>query len=662
MPLLPINRIFPTNQKSSGKPHLHSTFMVVLLCVLGVAISLIVLFPHIQPTNTDSYHTRLLEKMEHARSFEDFTNMLFYYEVTSDSITTTYTLKNPYSYNIPQLEPRLSAFSYPDYLANSKNKTSHTAASQMSEYLQHFSPEKLDERNKLTYTLLTKYLNLSSSLSQYPFYEGLLGSSSGVQTNLPVTLGEYPFRNERDVETYLQLLKQIPSYFKDIISYEKQRVKLGYQTPAFITASSLESTEAIVASLEKPDNSFMDTFHERIAQMDSISEKQKNIYEKRNRAYIQKYVLPTYKSLVMHLEEVLSSTQNNTASSEETSPPVQNSTPSPEETNLNPLINPDIAYGISSLPEGKTYYALLAKHNTGSERSMEELISMTDQTLTNAISTVLSIALTNQEAYYHYCEHPLETYYQSPETMLEALSLMTRDSYPPLSNQPAYEVKTVSDSLAQHLSPAFYMLPAIDDYTNNTIYINPLYTNEENGNLFPTLAHVGFPGHLYQTVYFNESNPDNIRQVLDYLGYVEGWATYVELDSLTFLDYPVEGDSLCRLYQADTIINLALCTRIDMGVHYEGWTLNDTRAFLENQGFDSNYAENIYSYVVEAPANYLSYFIGYLEIMEIKDTYQRQQMENYSEKEFHTRLLEVGPADFETVREYVLTGNISIQY
>lgn len=198
------------------------------------------------------------------------------------------------------------------------------------------------------------------------------------------------------------------------------------------------------------------------------------------------------------------------------------------------------------------------------------------------------------------------------------------------------------------------MIPAIDDYQNNTIYINPLYTNEENGNLFTTLAHEGFPGHLYQTVYFNDTNPDHIRQALDYPGYVEGWATYVEMNSFEFLDYPLAGDSLCRLYQADTIINLALCSRIDLGVNYQSWTLEDVQKFFEDNGFNSYYAENVYSYVVEAPANYLSYFIGYLEIMDLKNAYKNQEMENFSEQNFHKRFLDIGPSDFETLRKFML--------
>ncbi len=643
------NHSHKTRKKSSWL-----SLLIILCCTILITLGII----FIHPTQSHSYRANLLEDMEKAKTFNDFTESLFLYEVTSDSVTTAYTLKNPDNYNIPSLEPKLTSFSYEEYLKNS-NKKEKDATTQLALHcLSRYNQKNLSKEERFTHTLLTDYLQSSLSLSQYPFYESLLGSSSGVQANLPVTLGEYPLRTEEDVNTYLHLLTQIPSYFEDIISYEAKRNELGYKTPAFVTATALESTTAMVTGFQNGDNSFIETFNERISQVRSLSKEEISKYKERNQTHVEKYVIPSYKQIIHHLENSLAS---NHTTSTESSQTKDNSTneniPHNNTFNLLSYMEEDTPYGICSLPEGKDYYTHLAQYTTSSGKSVDTMISMTDQALSNALGTVLNTALTNQEAYFYYCEHPLESYYHSPEAILESLSLMIREDYPLLKKQPNYQIKYVPDSLASSLSPAFYMIPAIDDYKNNTIYINPLLTNEENGNLFPTLAHEGFPGHLYQTVYFNESNPSDIRQILDYLGYVEGWATYVEINSLEFLDYPLEREVLCKLYQADIIINLALCARIDMGVNYEGWTLNDTRNFFEKQGFNSYYAQDVYAYVVETPANYLSYFIGYLEIMDIKDAYQRQELDNYSEKVFHKRFLDVGPADFETVKKCILKDN-----
>ncbi|MBQ9984275.1 MAG: DUF885 domain-containing protein [Lachnospiraceae bacterium] len=605
------------------KRTLCSTFIISVLIFITTFFLL--------PDNPSNYRETLLTEMKQADTFEEFSKALFCYEVTTDSVTTAYTLKSPSAYDIPTLPPDLTSFSYDTYLTEAENVTSDSSAI-IQRQIKILSKTQLEPKEQLALSCLKDYTSTSLSLSQYPFYEYLLGNSSGIQTNLPVTLGEYPLRNQEDVETYLSLLTQIPSYFQDVISYESHRQKMDYETPDFITFLSYNATKSITEGLEKDNNSFCETFNQRVDAITSLTQTEKNTYKQKNQQLVKQHVIPAYNDLLSFLEQQF---ENNS-------------------DNILQYMKEDTPYGICTLPNGKDYYTHLARYSTGSSKSIEQMIAMTDTSLKNALSTVLNTALTDPDAYVYYCEHPLETYYENPESILENLSLMMREQYPSLSKSPSYKVKTVSESLSEHLSPAFYMIPAIDDYQNNTIYINPLYTNEENGNLFPTLAHEGFPGHLYQTVYFNESNPPEIRQVLNYLGYVEGWATYVEMNSLSFLEYPLEGDSLSKLYQAETIINLAISSRIDFGVNYEGWTLNDTRAFFEEQGFNSYYAQDLYAYVVESPTTYLSYFIGYLEIMDIKDAYQRQELENYSEKEFHKRLLDVGPANFDTVRQYVL--------
>jgi len=628
-------------------PHFNKK---ILFGILSITLLIGIFSFCVHPTDTSSYHTKLLENMEYATSFQEFIDALFCYEVTSDSITTAYTIKNPDTWHIPVQEATLTTFDYKKYVKASEENAPDKTTRFVLDCLSQFDTQSLSSEEKLTHTLLKNYLSSSLSLSLYPFYESLLGSTSGVQANLPVTLGEYPLRNKTDIDTYLQLLTQIPAYFEDIISYEEKRCELGYATPAFVTATALDCTKTMLSGFQNGDNSFIDTFDERIAHVDTLSEKDIDKYKKMNQTYVEKYVTPSYEKLVKYLETTLSKSKKLSAADGSS----KKDTTAFDTSHLLSFMEEDVSYGVCSLPKGKEYYTHLAQHTVGSNKSVETMISMANQSLANALGTVLNTAITDQKAYFYYCEHPLETYYQSPESILTSLSLMIREDYPLLNDNPTYCVKTVPESLANSLSPAFYMIPAIDDYKNNTIYINPLFTNEENGNLFPTLAHEGFPGHLYQTIYFNEKNPSDIRQMLNYLGYVEGWATYAEINSLAFLEYPIEGSSLCKLYQADIIINLALCARIDMGVNYEGWTLADTRTFFEEQGFNSYYAQDVYAYVVEAPANYLSYFIGYLEIIDIKDAYQRQELENYSEKEFHKRFLDVGPADFETVREFVL--------
>lgn len=660
--------------------HKRLTFILLSLLTLLLVSSIIYGVLTISPTDNESYRTSLLEKMEQASSFGEFTNALFCYEVTSDSITTAYTLKNPSAYQIPELSPRLTSFSYKEYEQDRKKQSDTNIMKLLSNTLKQYEANDLNEQEQITCCLLQDYFDLNMELSKYAYYEELLGVTSGVQANLPVTLGEYPLHTEENVKNYLSLLTQIPDYFKNVISYEKHRTSLGFSSPDFLLNETRDGLSAIIESLNTENNCFTDTFDERINEIAGLSDKKIAAYQDRNQDYVKKYVLPAYENLYHYVDTALlagdqkePSTQVSDTTETVTTDTVMfttgSATPRLPAPSITKKVNsqsssasgnyaPDLhtAYGLSTLPNGDHYYSLLVKSNTGSDKSVTDLITLTDQTLKQVLGDVLNIALTDPEAYLYYCENAMDTYYESPEAILEALSLMIHQDYPVLKKAPSYRIKSVPDSLAQSVSPAFYMIPAIDDYTNNTIYINSLFTNAENGNLFTTLAHEGFPGHLYQTVYFNDTHPDAIRQLLNYPGYVEGWATYVEMNAFTFLDYPLPGDSLCRLYQDETIINLALCSRIDMGVNYEGWTLSDVNQYFEDNGFNSYYGADVYSYVVESPATYLRYFIGYLEIKNLKEEYKNEKMENYTEKDFHKDFLDIGPGDFTTIRKHLLTN------
>ncbi len=618
---------------------LHKRLFLLTALTILCAIFLTVLY-ELRPIDRSSYRNKLYREMLHTVSVSDFSDQLFRYEITQDSITTAYHLRQPERYRIPSLPATLSSFDAKEYEQAAASKGNNSIQNLLKQ-LQQLPHDSLSDSKSLCYDLMEQYLSLSGSLQQYPYYESLLGASTGVQVNLPVTLCEYPLTDASSVDTYLQILQQIPDYFNNVIRYETKRTSLGYPVPSFLSLATKQQLQTFLTGLKETDNCFTETFSTRIQDMESLSASQKKKYILQNQDIIRTSILPAYETLYAYCDRQTASIDSKQADTD---------TPATPDS----LIDPDTDYGLCSLPSGKDYYSYLVRQATGSSRSITDLITMTDHALQNTLGNVLNIALTDQTAYLYYCEHPLETYYNSPEAILEALSLMIRKDYPVLKTQPHYVIKQVPKSLAASLSPAFYMIPAMDDYSNNTIYINSLYTNDENGNLFTTLAHEGFPGHLYQTVYFNSTRPSPIRQILDYPGYVEGWASYVEMNIFPYLDYPLEGNSLCKLYQSDTIINLALCSRIDLGVNYEGWTLNDTRHFFEENGFRDYYAENVYSYVVESPSNYLSYFIGYLEIEDLKSAYRNLKMENYSDQDFHKHFLDIGPADFDTIRKSLL--------
>ena len=212
------------------------------------------------------------------------------------------------------------------------------------------------------------------------------------------------------------------------------------------------------------------------------------------------------------------------------------------------------------------------------------------------------------------------------------------------------EVKYVPEEMEEHLSPAFYMIPAIDNTEENVIYINRSRMGDDL-TLFTTLAHEGYPGHLYQTVFFESTDPDPIRSIFDFGGYVEGWATYAEMCSYYLTPLSKEQEILL---QKNSSIILGLYALADMGIHYEGWDRMDTVEFFSRYGItNADTVEQIYELIIGSPGNYLKYYIGYAEFLELKKDWMEKKGEESTQKDFHEAVLTVGPAPFDLVEKYM---------
>ncbi|MDE7282335.1 MAG: DUF885 domain-containing protein, partial [Lachnospiraceae bacterium] len=206
--------------------------------------------------------------------------------------------------------------------------------------------------------------------------------------------------------------------------------------------------------------------------------------------------------------------------------------------------------------------------------------------------------------------------------------------------------------------PAFYLTPPIDDASENIIYINPLDT-AEGLTLFTTLAHEGYPGHLYQTVYHQNylqaANACPLHSILQYGGYVEGWAMYVELNSYDYAirltkDAHPETESRYLAEKLNRKIQLCLYSLLDIIIHYEGASYERVNTILSAIGFtDEENIRDIYEYIIEEPCNYPKYYLGYLEIEALKRNAKTLWGDSYTPYRFHTFMLDNGPADFRTL-------------
>lgn len=535
------------------------------------------------------------------RQFRQFTKQLFCQELSSNTISLHYTLKNPKEYDIRENEVTFGTFP-------TDNKNLLAAVENLEEVLKTFDYNKLSVKNSLTYDVLKCYLNMTERDAEYILYDEPMGLVSGVQTQLPVILSEYPFYEQSDVDTYLQLMKTTPEYFASLLKFEQKKSKAGLFMSDKIAEQVIEQCKAFRDMGE--NNYLYSTFAERVWTVTSLSDKQKSDYIQKNARMMKAYVLPAYDNLICTIEKLKGSGKNE--------------------------------QGLCYLPKGKDYYEQVVEASTGSMRSVEEIRDMTRRQMTEdleAMERVMKISEKEVNA----------SIPQNPTSILQDLQTKITTSFPKLPDT-TYEVKYVPKAMQEHLSPAFYMIPAIDAYNENVIYVNEAQIGNTMA-LFTTLAHEGYPGHLYQTVYFANTNPDPIRTILNFGGYVEGWATYAEMCSYYLA--PLTKDQ-ATLLQKNSSIVLGLYTLADIGIHYDGWSREDAIAFYKKYGIgDEDNINRIYDLILGGPGNYLKYYVGYVEFLELKKDWVKEYGSQASQKEFHKAVLDVGPAPFKVVEKYI---------
>jgi uncharacterized protein (DUF885 family) len=537
------------------------------------------------------------------KKFQSFTKDIFCQEVSSNTISLHYSLKDPEKYGINETPVSFGNI-------NTNSKEAAASSENIRAALGGFSYDMLSKENQLTYDILEYYLQTAEKNADYLLYEEPLGLVSGIQTQLPVLLSEYQFYNTDDVDTYLKLMESTPQYFESLISFEKEKSKAGLFMADFAADTVISQCTAFMEMGE--NNYLISTFVERVGQL-GISMEEQSRYIKRNAQMLQNYVLPAYNKLVSEIQGLKGTGKNEK--------------------------------GLSYLPEGKSYYEQLVAESTGSDRSVTDLEELTRKQIISDLEAMEKVmqklgAEAKETA-------ALED--ANPVTILNELERKTEKLFP---NPPetVTQVKYVPKAMEEYLSPAFYLIPAIDNTTENVIYVNQAQM-DNNLTLYTTLAHEGYPGHLYQTIYYAGTDPDPLRSVFNFGGYVEGWATYAEMCSYYFTSLSNEQ---ATLLQKNSSIILGLYALADMGIHYEGWSRMDTIAFFKNYGIkDAKTIERVYELIIGSPGNYLKYYIGYVEFLELKKEWMEKKGDDFSQKEFHDAVLSVGPAPFSIVEEYM---------
>ena len=558
------------------------------------------------------------DALKEQQEFEQYLDDYFKDVVTDDTLTYNYTIKDGADYGLEE----------PEVTLGDPGMTAEEIGQDKEEFegwvkkLDAIDRSCLTEDQKLTYDVLDEYFEVSAGIFDNVYLYEPFSPMRGLQANIATNFTDYRFDDKGDVERYIELLGQIPDYFAEYLDFEQEKSEKGYFMSDAVCDKVISQCKDFVADKE---NHFMETtFNDNIDALDFLTDEEKAEYKEANKQAVVNSLLPAFENVA----DVLSGLKG---------------------TGTNDG-------GICNYDGGKEYYEYLLKNFAGTAKSPEEVIDMLDTELQKLMVSLYQYYLGNQAAYEYFAANYdsifAETDQMTASEMVDKMMETASEHYPDAGTI-NYKAEALDKNLETIMDDvlAYYMAPAIDDPDNNLIRVNGLHTD----GMWTTLAHEGYPGHMLQNAYYMSTDPEPVRTLMNFLGYKEGWAMYACYDSLYYYEYedPEYGDTIAALYQLNDEMSYLMMGRVDLGINYEGWTLQDTADYLTKNGMDGSAAQELYTTMVGDPAVYQSYSTGYYEMKELRDYAEEKMGDDFDLKTFNTIILETGPCQFDILKEQV---------
>ena len=452
--------------------------------------------------------------------------------------------------------------------------------------LHSFDYDSLDHTQKSIYLELEKEWNLELNLNKEEilYNTNVLSSMNGIHEQLITFFSEYTLRNEQDVKDLIVLIKDVPRYFDEMIAYIKKQADMDLLM--YDTKSVLNSIQEIVDSRE--DSSV--TSH-LMNEIDSLSIDSKEDYKSKVEQVLQNDFFPSYQRLLDTLIQY--------------------------EDQVIPMT------GLYYIKNGKEYYKYIVEQATGTTKSIETI----QKELENALDETLKDYLKLSDY-----ETSLTTSFTTVEEILSFLNENYKKDFPEVG-QMNYEIKALDDDQSTDGVVAYFIIPAIDNSSPYQIRYNKRdYGKDiEDIEMYTTLAHEGIMGHMYQAQYNLENLDTSIQYLFNSSGLSEGYATYAQLYALKYLDKDTKA---CKL---ENELNFYLTALLDLSIHYDGLTLEEL-----NEQYNMDIS-SFYNQIAENPGVFLSYYYGYLQVKQLKDSFKG------SDLQFHTQLLQYGNVYFDVL-------------
>jgi len=557
---------------------------------LKIGLVLLLLFSMVACQKTEKK-----EPKDYTEEFAQYTKdfVAYYYGETDYGIN--FDFEHPEDYGIVKGLYAFEGFTkkdYEDYMGFLKEEI---------DYLKGIDSAGLNDADQWTYAVILDYLEREYAVKDYFYFEAKgFGSINGINSNLPLLLDEFIFNDKQDVDSYINLLITTPVIIESYLQLELERRDNGYGLSQIVIDSIIAQCNTI---LETKNYFLEDSFNKKIDAVDFLTAEEKQTYKQLNKEHLYGEYYGGYRLLLEELSKIDGTFYNEMP--------------------------------LALVEGGLKYYELLIKRQLGIEKTPKELIDYLEKEIDEIIGEYMALYYANGDSLFD--EYPYFTSGDSFEEIIDYLYEAIQEDFPPLEKS-SIEIKTVDASMAENFSPAAYLITKYDSPVSSreVILINGVY---EDAN-FTTYAHEGYPGHLYQNVYYKSLDLNMANYILSNIGYTEGWAVYTELYALKYSDLP---ETIKRFTYLNSRLNNAVFCLFELKIHYEGMNKDEFNEYANLYfAVDQEWSDMIYDLVVEMPSYFLYYNLSYLLIEDAKEQMATAYGASFTDYQFHEFVLNHG--------------------
>lgn len=576
---------------------------IKLLCVLSLAVGLVA-------CNGSDEGTSSKSNEEFNEYVETLPSKL--YSATDYSLNYTFVDKEAAGY-----KDELYEYSLP---SRKEYDESVEEMDRIYDEIKEFSRDSLSKQQQVTYDVMLAYFDTSTDMSDdaaYYLNTNYLDTMYGAPSNMPLNFYFYKFRTQSDVDSYLNLLKTTKEYYEALAHHEQERQDAGYgMTPSQITVLIEQCTDYI-----NGDQTFLvDSFNEKIDGLDGLSDEQKEEYKVTNKQYVEENLKQAYTSLKEKVEALEVKTKT------------------------------DEGYAVV-YKDGKEYYEELIATNTGFE-SVKEYRKYLEETSDAIRSDAQAMMMKDSEILKRVTDEENNdiidyTSATNPTEVLNELKDKMVDDFPNI-RELEYDMEIVPASMQSifEASAAYFVSPVDSLDSAELMVLNSEYSEDS----FLTIAHEGFPGHMYQTQYYKEQDQPIIRQLMEFDGYTEGYANYVENYSAKYAN-DADAATLYTYLMQLTYIEILL---LDVEIHYDGISKDDAVSALTSLGYSNDVATSQYEQLLHSPGVFSKYYGAGFRFKDLRDKVQDEDSD-ITDMEYHEAILNIGPAPYSIVEDYVMS-------